>query len=400
MILIFYAKDVPKSKASELETALHDEYKGKLDIKVVCEDELTSWPADRAWDDVIIALYEANDYSPSGTAFLNQEVFVPDRERPVLPISVASRNVPPAPLGNFKSMPFDLTKNVRRIGAILGMSIRTRDQKIFVSYRVTDGLSFADQVTKFLTAKGYNPWRDDEEDIFDQQRSIPPGIDVQKVIDEKIREADLIVLLDTPQASDSKWIHLEVDTANGQLIPVLPVVIHPPDERVIVSRFRSLAYLQRGLNVETTSTTFSDDQLEAILKEIETFLGEIYRRKLRVPFLLQAEFTGKGYSWDARDKIIYEALKSNSGKLVQRVHSHCSHFEGIFDPALDTFVKHVETAKPTANYKLYVYDGRVIPQQVIQEIQRQGRIEEDTTIIILHYLEITALLNNNFGLNP
>lgn len=399
MILIFYANDVPLDRATELEKELQAKYDGKLDIVIAREDGLTTWPKDRAWDDLIIVIYNADDFSPSATNFLNGEVFATNRDRPVLPISVGSRNVPPQPLERFKSMPYELAKNVRRVGAILGMSIRTRDQKLFVSYRMVDGKALAEQVADFLTSHGYNIWRDEAKDDYDQQGSIPPGEDVQKVIEKNLETADLIVLLDTPSAADSKWIHLEVNTANGLLIPVFPVVVHAPDEKVIVSRFRSLASLQRGLNFETTSGTLTNEQLESILDEIERFLGEIFRRKLRVPYLMETEFTGKGYTWSARDHIIYEALKNNNGRFSNRVYSHCSHFEGIFDPALNAFVKHVGTAVPTANYKLYVYDGRVISQEEIQQIQHQGRIEEETTIIILHYQEIAALLRTNFGLS-
>lgn len=396
MILIFFAKDVPRGQAEELAESLQAQYKSQLNIGIAGENEISDWPNDRAWDDMIVALYNNDDFSPSASAFLQKEVFTPNRDRPVLPISIGCRHVPPAPLERFKSMSFDLVRNARRIGAMLGMSIRTRDQKLFVSYRMADGVKIAEQIGGFLEANGYKVWRDEAKDDYDQQGAIPPGEDVQKVIEKHLEAADLIVLLDTPEASSSKWIRLEVNTANGLLIPVLPVVIHNPEERVVVSRFRSLASLQRGLNFETTCQILTDEQLESFLNEIESFLGEMYRRKLRVPYLLQTEFVGRGYTWLVRDHIIYEA--KNTGRVTNRVYSHCSHFEGIFDPALGAFVKHLEGMTPAANYKLYVYDGRVISLEEIQEIQRQARIEEENSIIILHNQEIAALLNTNFGL--
>lgn len=396
MIVILYADDVRTSDAEKVQKELQAAYDNKLQITLIPEHAASSWPGDRAWDDLIILLFDSKELSTTAQTFLAREISSGGRERPLLPVSFGTLNVPPQPAERFKAMPINFPRLSRRVGAIMGMSLRNRDQIIFISYRAVDGTKIAVQLDEFLRSHGYNVWRDEAKDEFDNEGFIPPGRDVQEVIDENLKRADLILFIDSPRSAESKWIKLEIDAANGLLIPVLPVILRRPGERLLVSRFRSLASLQRGCLVENDGGELSDNELDYILEEMESFLMEVFRRKLRIPFLVEREFTDRGYNWNARDHIIYEALKAHNGLLRTRVYSHCSHFEGIFDPALVAFVRHLGLTNPAANYALYIYDGLVISNVQIDEIRQQARLDDNTNVIILHNQELAALLHTNF----
>lgn len=396
MIVLLYTQDVSEASAAAARDALLTTYGGGLAITVVAEAEAVYWPCDPSWDDLLLVLYGDNGFTSSAKDFLARESSVGSRRRSCLPVACGNRTVPPDPLQDLKAMTLDLSRLCRRVGAIMGMSLRNRDQIIFVSYRSVDGKELAVQIDDYLKSEGYETWRDEARDVFDGEGNILPGEEVQDVIEKNLSRADLILLIDTPCAVESDWIKLEVDTANGLLIPVLPVFFHNGSEAKRVSRFRSLASLHRGYSIPAENHPIPALHLEGILQEIENFLSEIYRRKLRVPVLVEKEFTSRGYEWSVRDNFIYQAIQKNFGTLRTRVYSHCSRFEGIFDPALSAFAKHLMNASPNANYALYVYDGMVIPQSQIKEVMFAARIEEETSIIILHTQEVAALLHSNF----
>jgi hypothetical protein len=43
-------------------------------------------------------------------------------------------------------------------------------------------------------------------------------------------------------------------------------------------------------------------QLDKIVDEAETYLSEIFRRKCRVPFIVEKEFVSHGFAWKTLDK--------------------------------------------------------------------------------------------------
>jgi TIR domain-containing protein len=388
---------------TEIDTAVREAYKDQLDIKCVQADEANAWPGKPSWDDLIIVLFGSDKFEGDQREFLQREA----QTRPVLPVALSDKyKAPPPPLDGIKALTWNdrlhdpKGKLLRRVGSLVGLKLRSRDQTVFVSYRARDGTMLATQIETLLKEHGYRVWRDASRDEFDDEAKILAGEDVQQVIDKNLLSANVLVLLDTPQAASSRWIKIEVDRANGQLIPVFPLLFLGPGERRRTSRFRSLATLQRGCDFlvanDVSSFKLSVEQRDRVLTELEQYLCDIFQRKLRVPFLVEKEFTSRGYDWSNRDRFIYEALRRSKGELRTRVFSHCSYFEGVYDPALLAFVQHLENTRPRSNYALYVYDGLGIPETQIEEIRRGARLEDATDIIILHHEEIKHLLTSNF----
>jgi hypothetical protein len=402
MIVILHHENTA-AIGTEVKIALAGAYENQLDIRCLGSDQATAWPAESSWDDLLIVLFDTDKFEGPEVEFLAREA----RSRPVLPVALSSTHKgPPKPLDGIKALGWydkshdPMSKLLNRVGSLVGLKLRSRDQSVFVSYRASDGTFLAEQVETLLKEHGYRVWRDESRDEFDDEAKILAGEDVQGTIDKNLLSASALVLLDTPQAPSSRWIKIEVDRANGQFIPVFPVLVLAPNERCRVSRFRSLTTLQSGCDFrlanDISSFELSPPDREKILAELENYLCTIFRRRLRVPFLVEKEFTSRGYEWTNRDQFVYEALRRSNGQLRTRVFSHCSYFEGIYDPALLAFVQHLEATKPRSNYSLYVYDGTLIPETQIEDIRRSARLEEATDIIILHHEEVKNLLNSNF----
>jgi hypothetical protein len=389
--------------ANDVIGALREAYGEQLHIQGLKPDQANAWPEEASWDDLIIALFATDKFTDHEQEFLRREF----PSKMALPVALSDLyKAPPSPLTEIKALGWYAGSRdpkgrlVRRVGSLIGLRLRARNQSVFISYRAADGSALAAQIEGFLNEHGYRIWRDESRDEFDDEGNILAGEDVQKVIDENLASANVLVLLDTPEAAASRWIKIEVDRANGQLIPVFPLLFLLQDERRRTSRFRSLATLQRGCEFQaadgTSALKLSADDLDHILVGLEEYLSEIFQRRLRVPFLVEKEFTSRGYDWTNRDRFIYEALSRSAGVLRTRVFSHCSYFEGVYDPALLAFIQHLENTRPRSNYALYVYDGQEIPEAQIEEIRRAAKLEDATDIIILHHREIGTLLTSNF----
>ena len=100
-----------------------------------------------------------------------------------------------------------------------------------------------------MTALGHRPFLDEAKEL-DGYTTIFPGSPVQKQIDEALGDANLVLLIDTPDAPASPWIKHEVDTADALLLPILPVCLREPSDPRHGPRFRSLVALQRWIAFE------------------------------------------------------------------------------------------------------------------------------------------------------
>jgi len=128
------------------------------------------------------------------------------------------------------------------------------------------------------------------------------------------------------------------------------------------------------------------------LDDAEEYLCEIFRRKCRVPFLVEREFVSRDFSWTVLDPrlLIYESSKSHNGRLRTKVCSHCSIFDQIYLPAVNRFTAFLDQTG-RGNYSLFIYDGEVLPDHQLEDIAAG-----DENIIVLHHQEIAALIDSNF----
>jgi len=364
-------------------------------------------PGPAEWNDVLIVVFRTQtlpQWAQEVIAAFRQARPLRDprggASRPggfVLPLALdpmATR--PPESISGIKAAVYDgsaaaTTRMLDAVGVFLGQALRPGNHYIFISYRSSDGISIAEDLEKELEAAGFHPWRDEA------RENLTPGTSVQDEIAKQIKLAAMILIVDTPDALDSRWITEEINLANGQLIPVLPVVVGSPR-----SRFLELRGLQRCATVKPSGADgqpLSATEWSAVRSEVDEVLLSAYRRSMRTVSTASRAFSDKGFVWTDvdRSRRMYSALKAGSALPALTVLSHCSVHDPDYMPALRTFGEFIETYPDIArvNYKVCVYDREegALKNSEMQAIDRQfgGR-----TFILAHYEELRNLIESNF----
>ena len=195
--------------------------------------------------------------------------------------------------------------------------------------------------------------------------------------------------------AESRWIKLEIDTAVGALIPVLPIVVGEE-----VSRFITLSSLRRRVPVERSGVDgMSDADSEVVLKRIEDLLLEAYRRRLRTTSRAEEVFRRSGYDWALRDpeKQVYFSSRGRPGLVPQSALSHCSVLDVTWIPPMKSY-KHFLAAFPgieKINQKIWIYDREGPLSDVEMETVYENL--ESSPFIIVHCDELPLLLSSNFS---
>lgn len=96
--------------------------------------------------------------------------------------------------------------------------------RLFLSYRREDGEGLTAELDRALSAQ--------HEHVFRDLVSIQTGDPAQAIIDEKLRDADVVVFVDTPRAGESDWVARELATAMGNGIPVVWARVGSTEARI------------------------------------------------------------------------------------------------------------------------------------------------------------------------
>lgn len=388
--------------AKTIETDLGAAFNGHVGLSTVAADAATVWPSTAAWDDLLLVVYDKLAFPDAGKKFISDYLAARPKAS-ILPVALdLDHKMPPEPAAGIKALEYDDAAKgkggrlAHRAGCMLGLRMQGRDSKVFVSYRASDGKRIADQIYDHFIGLGHTPWKDEAREL-DGDTKILPGEKVQEEIDAALGDASLVLLLDTPDAPASTWIRHEVDSADAQLLPVLPVVFRVSTDDKKGPRFRSLLALRRWIAMDmpdpSVISPLNDAQLEEIVVKVEKYQCEIFQRKCRVPFIVEKQFVSQGFDWNEVDKrlLMFESLRRQSVRLRTRVLSHCSIFDQIHGPAVERFRAFIKSTAPS-NYSLFIYDGDLLSQVEIEEIVRN----EAEELIILHHQELASLLTSNF----
>jgi hypothetical protein len=259
-----------------------------------------------------------------------------------------------------------------------------------------DGSEIAEQVNTHFRTLGHRTFLDQARE-FDGEPSILPGSPVQKEIDDALDTANLVLLIDTPRAPESPWIKHEIDTADGLLLPILPVCFRDSTDPKKGTRFRELLALQRWVMLPTPPAgpaPLSSYQLDQIVDETETYLCEIFRRKCRVPFIVKKEFVSRGFAWAVlNQKLLMFTSSKTGGRLTTKILNHCSIFDEIYEPAIRRFHDFLSEAGHV-NHSLFIYDGELLPDYEVLEFAKGI----PDSVVILHHQELAALIDSNFSM--
>jgi hypothetical protein len=401
MILILFESRFA-SDVDQITADIEKAFRGNVEVGLLPAETGGVWPALPAWDDLLLILFDTNVFPHPGNKLIDDFMLQRGRRALVLPIAInpAQRRPPPS-AENIKALPYnneakgESGRLIKRIGGMLGLRLQGRDSKIFISYRATDGTLIADQIYSHLSAIGHSPWQDQAIEL-DGDTKILPGSEVQVQIDDVLASASLVLLIDSPMAHESKWIRHEVETADSMLIPILPICFKSPFEVRKGPRFRSLLLLQRWVEIDNVdihnANPLSNDQLERVVLEIETYLCEIFRRKCRVPFIVEKEFLHYGFDWTVKDKPLYMfGSVKVGGRLSTTIISHCSIFDQIYKPSMQRFRKYVNQSDK-ANYSLFIYDGDLLSDEELANMLGNDEGE----VVVLHHQELSSLISSNF----
>lgn len=387
--------------AEKIKANLLKEFKNHVSVVVMLDSEPNIWPCEEEWNDLLIVLYDKNPLSDEADGFIRTFLSKRHDTALLLPVALDSTYpVPPKMASTFKALPFD--KNdihgaqkslIFRTGAMLGLRLQGRNTKIFISYRALDGKKIAVQIYNHLSSLGHKPWLDEAKEP-DGYTKILPGEQVQIEIENALDDASLLLLIDTPASSDSKWIKKEINIADGKLIPILPIVFRSESDSTKGPRFRTLLSLQRWLEMPfidaSEKTALSPADLDKITLELETYLCDIFVRKCRIPFLVRENFIKAGYDWNALNQTlsVYKSQQQYNPRILKTVHSHCSIYSTIYPPSFRRFKEFLDT-QPHATHSLFIYDGDLLADEDLAEWF-------DNEMIVLHHQEISALLVSNF----
>jgi hypothetical protein len=401
MVVILYEGGC-EQHAQEAANDVRVAFGGHVQTRLQPAEGSNVWADPPEHDDLLMVMFRSATFPGAGQEFISAYL----TERPqyglILPVAISEDfRVPPPPANDYKALQFDADspgpdgRLARRVGGMLGLRLQGRDAKIFLSHRASDGAHIARQLYDYFSRIGYRPYLDQAKDI-DGDTRILPGSRVQKEIDEALRDASLLLLIDTPEILGSPWIKHEVDTANGIMLPVLPICFRAAGDAGKGPRFRSLLSLQRWEELALPANIpdpLSPADLDRIGKAAEQFLCEIFRRRCRIPFLVRNVFESKGFAWDVLDerRLMYRSSRRHGVRLTTRILSHCSIFEHIYGPALDRFRQFLQES-PWANHSLYIYDGPLLPDSALVDVHA----DEDERFVILHHQELANLIHSNF----
>jgi len=279
MVAILYPRGcqkVAKKVAADLAKAFADH----VTVVVMAANSPSSWPAEVSWDDLLIVMFDGKKFPDAGNLFIRKYL----EQRPdaaiLLPVALdPSCKKPPGAAVAIKALKYDRAAKgpkgrlAKRVGGMLGLRVHGRDTNIFISYRQSDGAAIAKQLHDHLVSVGHRAFLDEAIE-FDGEPSILPGSPVQKQIDDNLKKANLVLLIDTPSSPASPWIKHEVDTADALLLPILPLCFRDKSDRKIGPRFPSLVALQRYVSIQrpdpAADPPLSIKQLEDIVYEAET----------------------------------------------------------------------------------------------------------------------------------
>jgi hypothetical protein len=401
MIVILHQRTcqkIAKTAANDLFGAFSEH----VEVTQVEAETPASWPAPAiAWDDLLIIAFDGLPFPDSGNKFIAEYLKKRGNDAMLLPVAVdPATQKPPKPSEHIKALLYDSTaagdrgRLANRVGGMLGLRVQGRHTKIFISYRAVDGSAIAEQLNAHLRSMGHQTFLDRAKE-FDGEPTILPGSPVQKEIDEALAAANLVILIDTPKALESSWIKHEIDSADGLLLPVLPICFRDSTDPKKGTRFRSLLALQRWLLLQTPpagASPLSVNQLDQIVDTAETYLCEIFRRRCRVPFIVKREFESHGYGWSVlNQKLLMFASSRTGGRITTKILSHCSIFDEIYEPAVQRFQVYLNEAGH-ANHSLFIYDGELLPDGEVRELATSY----PSFVVILHHQELSALIDSHF----
>lgn len=169
------------------------------------------------------------------------------------------------------------------IPRILGlMGVSEEEQRIFISYRRTDTSAFAEQLFDRLNHEGF--------DVFLDRFSIEPGVNFQTRLYQELADKAMVLLLESANYQDSKWVQLEIDFAKKYRLGLLAINVDPTKKVPSVDD-----EYRRAVSLDSTSKTLPQHELDTLILDIkEQHAIAMYRKRRNLTNNILAALTHQG----------------------------------------------------------------------------------------------------------
>jgi TIR domain len=164
--------------------------------------------------------------------------------------------------------------------------LRSR-RSVFISYKRIESHGVALQLYHALDARSF--------EVFLDTHSIRRGEEFQPMLWDRMGDADLLILLDTPNAFTSTWVEQEVARAHNLALGVLQLIWPAPHRRTPGTELCEPILLQPGdflAAADPAASTLTPEKMEEIVAQAEaTRARSLASRRTRVvtEFCKQAE---------------------------------------------------------------------------------------------------------------
>ena len=92
-----------------------------------------------------------------------------------------------------------------------------KERKIFISYRRSETSALAVQLHTELVQRRF--------DVFLDRFAVEPGVDFQRRLDEDLGDKAFVLLLESPELRDSRWVRHEIAYAHSRRIEILALTL-------------------------------------------------------------------------------------------------------------------------------------------------------------------------------
>lgn len=141
------------------------------------------------------------------------------------------------------------------------LGITERERRLFISYRRSDGTLTAAQLHDALCGTGWNPFID--------RLGIEGGQVVQAEIDAALEDMAFLLLLETPEAAQSRWIDHEVLYAKSNHMGLLIVNINDAPHVPMADDLPRIGVVPDEVDHDGSQLCMADDAVDRILAATE-----------------------------------------------------------------------------------------------------------------------------------
>jgi hypothetical protein len=166
----------------------------------------------------------------------------------------------------------------------------TRDKRlVFISYKRAESRGIAEQLYRAFDERAF--------DVFLDTHSVRGGSEFQSVLWDRMADADLLVLIDTPSALSSRWVREELARAQalglGVLQVIWPAYARTPGTEFCEPRYLEVTDLDGPSSAATADARLKEPVLQSIVSMAEglrahalaarraRIVGEVWTRAAR-----------------------------------------------------------------------------------------------------------------------